>query len=47
LSARTQLGNVRSVKLLERLGFREEGLLRGYVHRDGERRDCQLFGLLL
>ena len=47
LSARTQLGNVRSVRLLERLGFREEGLLRGYVARDGERRDCLLFGLLL
>ena len=47
LTARTHLGNVRSVKLLERLGFEEEGLLRGYVDRDGERRDCQLFGLLL
>jgi ribosomal-protein-alanine N-acetyltransferase len=47
LSARTHLGNVRSVKLLERLGFEEEGLLRGYVDREGERRDCQMFGLLL
>ena len=47
LTARTHLGNVRSVRLLERLGFVEEGLLRGYVDRDGERRDCQLFGLLL
>ena len=47
LSARTQLGNVRSVRLLWRLGFAEEGLLRGYVARDGERRDCLLFGLLL
>ena len=47
LSARTHLGNVRSVRLLERLGFHEEGLLRGYVDREGERRDCQLFGLLL
>ena len=47
LSARTHLGNVRSVRLLERLGFHEEGLLRGYVARDGERRDCLLFGLLL
>ena len=47
LSARTHLGNVRSVRLLERLGFAEEGLLRGHVERDGERRDCQLFGLLL
>ena len=47
LTARTHLGNVRSVRLLERLGFHEEGLLRGFVARDGERRDCLLFGLLL
>ena len=47
LTARTHLGNVRSVRLLERLGFRQEGLLRGYVDRDGERRDCLMFGLLL
>ncbi len=47
LTARTHLGNVRSVRLLEKLGFRHEGLLRGYVDRDGERRDCLLFGLLL
>ena len=33
--------------LLRKLGFEEEGLLRGYVLRDGERRDCRLFGLLL
>ena len=31
----------------EKLGFTEEGLLRGHVLRDGERRDCRLFGLLL
>jgi [ribosomal protein S5]-alanine N-acetyltransferase len=47
LTARTHLGNMRSVRLLEKLGFRHEGLLRGYVDRDGERRDCLLFGLLL
>ena len=47
LSARTHIGNVRSVSLLHRLGFRQEGLLRGYVDREGERRDCLLFGLLL
>jgi len=47
LQARTHLGNVRSMRLLERLGFEREGLLRGYVERDGERRDCVLFGLLL
>ncbi len=47
LSARVHAGNIRSVRLLERIGFRQEGLLRGYVQRDGERRDCMLFGLLL
>ncbi|WP_374570537.1 GNAT family N-acetyltransferase [Phenylobacterium sp.] len=47
LAARTHLGNRRSEALLERLGFRGEGLLRGHVLRDGERRDCRLFGLLL
>ena len=47
LLARTHLGNRRSDNLLEKLGFEQEGLLRGYVLRDGERRDCRLFGLLL
>jgi ribosomal-protein-alanine N-acetyltransferase len=47
LLARTHLGNRRSDTLLEKLGFEEEGLLRGHVLRDGDRRDCRLFGLLL
>jgi RimJ/RimL family protein N-acetyltransferase len=47
LTARPHLGNRRSEALLEELGFKEEGLLRGHVLRDGERRDCRLFGLLL
>jgi ribosomal-protein-alanine N-acetyltransferase len=47
LAARTHLGNRRSEVLLEKLGFVEEGLLRGHVLKDGERRDCRLFGLLL
>jgi [ribosomal protein S5]-alanine N-acetyltransferase len=47
LTARTQLGNRRSDAVLEKLGFREEGLLRGHVLRDGERRDVRVFGLLL
>lgn len=47
LTARTHLGNLRSDSLLLKLGFSEEGLLRGHVERDGERRDCRLFGLLL
>lgn len=47
LSARTHLGNRRSETLLEKLSFKEEGLLRGHILKDGERRDCRLFGLLL
>jgi len=47
LTARTHLGNRSSEALLEKLGFAEEGLLRGHVLRDGDRRDCRLFGLLL
>lgn len=47
LVARTHLGNRRSEALLTKLGFAEEGLLRGHVLRDGERRDCRLYGLLL
>jgi ribosomal-protein-alanine N-acetyltransferase len=47
LTARTHLGNRRSELLLEKLGFEEEGVLRGHVLKDGERRDCRLFGLLL
>jgi ribosomal-protein-alanine N-acetyltransferase len=47
LTARTHLGNRRSEALLTKLGFAEEGLLRGHVLRDGERRDCRLYGLLL
>ena len=47
LGARTHLGNRRSEVLLQKLGFTEEGLLRGHILKDGERRDCRLFGLLL
>lgn len=47
LAACTHLGNRRSEQLLQRLGFTEEGLLRGHILKDGERRDCRLFGLLL
>jgi ribosomal-protein-alanine N-acetyltransferase len=47
LAARTHLGNRRSETLLAKLGFQQEGLLRGHILRDGERRDCHLFGLLL
>ena len=47
LAARTYLGARRSEEALETLGFVEEGLLRGHLLKDGERRDCRVFGLLL
>jgi RimJ/RimL family protein N-acetyltransferase len=47
LWARAHVGNERSERLLERLGFEAEGYLRGHIQRGGERRDCKIFGLLL
>jgi ribosomal-protein-alanine N-acetyltransferase len=47
LWARSHAGNERSERLLQRLGFEEEGYLRGHIQRGGERRDCKIFGLLL
>jgi RimJ/RimL family protein N-acetyltransferase len=47
LWARAHAGNERSERLLMRLGFEEEGYLRGHVQRGGERRDCKIYGLLL
>jgi ribosomal-protein-alanine N-acetyltransferase len=47
LTARTHLGNRRSESLLTKLGFETEGLLRGHILQDGDRRDCRLYGLLL
>jgi ribosomal-protein-alanine N-acetyltransferase len=47
LSARTHAGNTRSIALLAKLGFHQEGMLRGYIERDNQRRDCPIFGLLL
>jgi RimJ/RimL family protein N-acetyltransferase len=47
LWARTHIGNESSERLLVKLGFELEGYLRGHVDRDGERRDCRLWGLLL
>jgi ribosomal-protein-alanine N-acetyltransferase len=47
LWARTHARNQRSERLLQRLGFEEEGYLRGHIQRGVERRDCKIFGLLL
>jgi [ribosomal protein S5]-alanine N-acetyltransferase len=44
LWARFHTGNEPSRRLLEKLGFTHEGTLRGHVWRDGERRDCALYG---
>ena len=46
LIARTHVGDNRSEKVLLKLGFEQEGYLKGHVDREGERRDCRLFGLL-
>ena len=46
LWSRCHAGNERSRKLLETLGFVYEGLLRGHVLREGERRDCAIYGRL-
>lgn len=45
--ARTHVGDLRSERLLTELGFEQEGYLRGHIDREGERRDCRLWGLLL
>lgn len=47
LWARTHVGNESSEKLLTKLGFEQEGYLRGHVDRGGERRDVRLWGILL
>jgi len=38
--------NKRSQGLLEKLGFRREGVFREFLERDGERHDMLLYGLL-
>lgn len=46
LSARIHVGNEAARKLLERMGFVQEGLLRGFVRREGVARDCALYAKL-
>lgn len=38
--------NERAVALYERIGFRREGVYREHLHRDGQRYDMLLYGLL-
>ncbi|WP_184719650.1 GNAT family N-acetyltransferase [Caulobacter sp.] len=47
LVASIHVGDNRAERLLEKLGFKAEGYLKGAVHRDGERRDRRLYGLVL
>ncbi len=38
--------NKRAIALYEKLGFQREGVYREFVHRDGQRDDLYLYGLL-
>lgn len=38
--------NTRAIRLYERLGFTREGVLREFLHRDGQRFDVYVYGLL-
>ncbi len=44
--AHVRVGNTASERVLERLGFRHEGIKRGLLRHQGERVDANLFGLL-
>lgn len=46
MGAVTFLENEASVQLLTRLGFEEEGILRGYLYQDGSSYDGRIFSLL-
>lgn len=46
IEARCAVGNKPSQKILERLGFRREGRLRGYFILNGERVDNYLYAIL-
>src|SRR3954468_5217962 len=47
LFARTHVGNRRSEAMLENLGFEQGDYMRGYLDRDGERRDVRLWSITL
>jgi RimJ/RimL family protein N-acetyltransferase len=46
LEARCAIGNHASQRVLEKVGFQREGLLRGYFRLDGRRVDNYLYALL-
>ena len=46
IQAGTEVDNVAEQRALERVGFRREGVARGFAFRDGRWRDSILYGLL-
>ncbi|MDW2886505.1 GNAT family N-acetyltransferase [Exiguobacterium artemiae] len=46
MGAVTFLENTASIQLLKRIGFEEEGILRGYLFQDGTSHDGRIFSLL-
>lgn len=46
LEARTALANAASGRVLEKLGFRQEGVLRAHLYMDGKPTDVVMWGLL-
>jgi len=46
LELTTDVDNVASQRTAESIGFRREGIMRGYLTSRGVRRDCVLYGLL-
>lgn len=45
IEATVMVGNLRSARVLEKLGFEREGTMRSYKNVRGERRDYWMFGL--
>jgi [ribosomal protein S5]-alanine N-acetyltransferase len=46
IEAGTLPGNDASVRVLEKLGFRDEGTRRDYLHLEGRFHNCRFFSLL-
>ncbi|MGN7388601.1 GNAT family N-acetyltransferase [Sporosarcina sp. SAFN-015] len=46
MGAVTFLDNVASIKLLEKHGFEQEGILRGYLFQNGQSHDARVFSVL-
>lgn len=46
LQAVIQVGNVASRRVAEKVGFRSEGILRGFVYQRGAHHDCEILSLV-